>query len=87
MPRRQDANSFLLDQFIKDGVNGRGEEYGRNLEINCRFVLEVVDAVVADVGPDTGIRLSLYPHSLDCSDSNPNSLAVRMARELNKHNM
>ncbi|KAF0888288.1 hypothetical protein E2562_013732 [Oryza meyeriana var. granulata] len=74
MPRRQDANSFLLDQFMKDDVNGRSNEWS-------------MYAVVADVGPHAGICLSMYPRSLDCSDSDPNSLAVRMARELNKRNM
>uniref|UniRef100_J3LY79 NADH:flavin oxidoreductase/NADH oxidase N-terminal domain-containing protein n=1 Tax=Oryza brachyantha TaxID=4533 RepID=J3LY79_ORYBR len=78
------ANGFLLDQFMKDGVNGRADEYGGSLENRCRFALEVVDAVVAEVGPDhTGVRLSPFSRCLDCADSDPDALAVHMARELN----
>uniref|UniRef100_A0A0E0KR19 NADH:flavin oxidoreductase/NADH oxidase N-terminal domain-containing protein n=1 Tax=Oryza punctata TaxID=4537 RepID=A0A0E0KR19_ORYPU len=77
------ANGFLLDQFMKDGVNGRANEYGGSVESRCRFALEVVDAVAAEVGADrTGVRLSPYSRCLDCADSDPDALAVHMARAL-----
>ncbi|KAF0922592.1 hypothetical protein E2562_039505 [Oryza meyeriana var. granulata] len=73
---------------MKDGVNGRSDEYGGSLENRCRFALEVVDAVVAEVGPNhTGVRLSPYSRCLDCADSDPDALAVHMARELNKRDV
>uniref|UniRef100_A0A0E0DER6 NADH:flavin oxidoreductase/NADH oxidase N-terminal domain-containing protein n=1 Tax=Oryza meridionalis TaxID=40149 RepID=A0A0E0DER6_9ORYZ len=77
------ANGFLLDQFMKDGVNARADEYGGGVASRCRFALEVVDAVAAEAGAGrTGVRLSPYSRCLDCADSDPDALAAHMAREL-----
>ncbi|KAF2934167.1 hypothetical protein DAI22_04g142500 [Oryza sativa Japonica Group] len=77
------ANGFLLDQFMKDGVNARADEYGGGVAGRCRFALEVVDAVAAEAGAGrTGVRLSPYSRCLDCADSDPDALAAHMAREL-----
>jgi 12-oxophytodienoic acid reductase len=40
------AHGFLIDQFLKDGVNDRTNQYGGSIENRCRFALEVVEAVV-----------------------------------------
>uniref|UniRef100_M8BTX4 12-oxophytodienoate reductase 2 n=1 Tax=Aegilops tauschii TaxID=37682 RepID=M8BTX4_AEGTA len=45
------GNGYLLDQFMKDGVNDRADGYGGSLENRCRFTLEVVDAVSNQIGP------------------------------------
>ncbi|KAJ7434928.1 hypothetical protein B0H11DRAFT_2116077, partial [Mycena galericulata] len=53
------ANGYLLDQFVQDVSNLRADEYGGSPENRSRFSLEVLDAVVAAVGPKkTGIRMS-----------------------------
>ncbi|KAJ7301820.1 hypothetical protein DFH08DRAFT_794918 [Mycena albidolilacea] len=53
------ANGYLLDQFLQDVSNVRTDAYGGGPENRCRFTLEVVDAVVAAVGPKkVGIRIS-----------------------------
>ncbi|KAA3466078.1 12-oxophytodienoate reductase 1 [Gossypium australe] len=55
------ANGYLLDQFMKDQVNDRAEKYGGSLENRCRFPLEIVEAVVNEIGADkVGMRLSPY---------------------------
>lgn len=49
---------YLIDQFIKPKPNQRSDEYGGSVENRCRFALEVMQAVVAEVGADrVGIRL------------------------------
>ncbi|KAI3860987.1 hypothetical protein MKW92_046659 [Papaver armeniacum] len=54
------AHGYLLDQFMMDTVNDRTDEYGGALEKRCRFALEVVKAVVKEIGAHkVGIRLSL----------------------------
>ncbi|KAI3963631.1 hypothetical protein MKW92_028456, partial [Papaver armeniacum] len=54
------AHGYLLEQFMKDTVNDGTDEYGGTLEKRCRFALEVVEAVVEEIGADkVGIRLSL----------------------------
>ena len=55
------ANGYLLEQFLSPISNQRTDNYGGNIENRCRFVLEVVAAVVGVIGKEhTGIRLSPY---------------------------
>ncbi|CAN1322691.1 12-oxophytodienoate reductase 1 [Linum perenne] len=79
------ANGYLIDQFLKDQVNDRTDQYGGSLENRCRFALQVVKAVADEIGADrVGIRLSPFADYNDCSDSNPEALGVYMAQKLNK---
>lgn len=53
------ANGYLLEQFLRDSVNDRIDRYGGSKENRCRFPLEVMNAVAAEIGPErTGLRLS-----------------------------
>ncbi|QCD98770.1 12-oxophytodienoic acid reductase [Vigna unguiculata] len=79
------ANGYLLDQFLKDKVNDRDDEYGGSLENRCRFPLQVVKAVADEIGADkVGIRLSPFADYNDCGDSNPQALGQYMAESLNE---
>ncbi|TYI97014.1 hypothetical protein E1A91_D01G113700v1 [Gossypium mustelinum] len=80
------ANGYLIDQFLKDQVNDRTDEYGGSLENRCRFPLQVVEAVADEIGADrVGIRLSPFADYNDCADSNPEALGLYMAQSLNKY--
>uniref|UniRef100_A0A0D9WN92 NADH:flavin oxidoreductase/NADH oxidase N-terminal domain-containing protein n=1 Tax=Leersia perrieri TaxID=77586 RepID=A0A0D9WN92_9ORYZ len=60
--------------------------YGGSLENRCRFAVEVIDAVVAEVGAHrVGIRLSPFVDYMDCVDSDPVALGSYMVQQLNKH--
>lgn len=53
------ANGYLLNQFLASSVNRRTDRYGGSVENRIRFVVEVVEAVVAEVGAArTGLRIS-----------------------------
>ena len=53
------ANGYLLHQFLAPNSNIRTDEYGGSPEKRCRFVIEVVSAVVEAIGADkTAIRIS-----------------------------
>lgn len=53
------ANGYLIDQFTQSTSNKRTDEYGGSVENRCRFALEIVEAVIKEVGEKkTGIRLS-----------------------------
>ncbi len=56
------ANSFLIDQFLKDGTNRRGDGYGGKVENRARFLIEVL-AAVAEVFGAARVGLRLSPHS------------------------
>ena len=67
------ANGYLLEQFIRDSVNRRTDDWGGTLGKRLRLTLEVVDACVAVWGRDrVGIRLSPVTAANGCpQDSNP----------------
>ncbi|WP_263282713.1 oxidoreductase [Sphingomonas nostoxanthinifaciens] len=53
------ANSYLLEQFIRDSTNRRTDEYGGSIENRLRFPLDVVRAVAEVWGAKrVGIRIS-----------------------------
>ncbi|KAF7107558.1 hypothetical protein CFC21_108169 [Triticum aestivum] len=80
------AHGYLLEQFMKDSSNDRTDEYGGSLENRCRFAVEVIDAIINEIGADrVGIRLSPFVDYMDCFDSNPHALGMYMVQQLNKH--
>lgn len=53
------ANNYLLEQFLRSGINDRTDAYGGPIANRARLVLEVTRAIVGEIGADrTGIRLS-----------------------------
>ncbi|XP_020106949.1 putative 12-oxophytodienoate reductase 5 [Ananas comosus] len=82
------AHGYLIEQFMKDSANDRTDEYGGSIENRCRFALEVVEAVVGEIGADrVGMRLSPFTDYVDCWDSNPEAVGLYMVQSLNKHNI
>lgn len=82
------ANGYLVDQFMKDGVNDRTDEYGGSMENHCRFPLQIVEAIADEIGADrVGIRLSPFANYNDSVDSNPEALGLCMAQALSKYNI
>lgn len=82
------AHAYLIDQFLKDGVNDRTDEYGGSLANRCRFMEEVVEAVTKEVGAQrVGIRISPFTDHYDGGDSDPTGLSVYIANTLNKYNL
>ncbi|KAI9201216.1 hypothetical protein LWI28_020224 [Acer negundo] len=79
------AHGYLIDQFIKDQVNDRTDQYGGSLENRCRFALEIVEAISNEIGAHrVGIRLSPFADYMESGDSNPKALGLYMAEYLNK---
>ncbi|MGB4347630.1 MAG: alkene reductase [Burkholderiaceae bacterium] len=79
------ANGYLVDQFLRNGANQRTDIYGGSIENRCRFALEVVDAVVAEIGAGrVGIRLSPVTPANDLQDSDPQALFGYLVDALNQ---
>jgi N-ethylmaleimide reductase len=77
------ANGYLLDQFLKTGANHRSDAYGGSIENRARLLLEVVRAIVAEIGGGrTGIRLSPVTPANDIVDAAPQPLFDYLARQL-----
>ncbi|MCA0002234.1 MULTISPECIES: alkene reductase [unclassified Mesorhizobium] len=56
------ANGYLIEQFMNSVLNTRTDRYGGgSMEDRARFLMEVVDAVVAEFGAGrVGVRLSPF---------------------------
>ncbi|MFS8035654.1 alkene reductase [Xanthobacter sp. AM11] len=79
------ANGYLIDQFLRDGANQRTDDYGGSIENRSRFLLEAMDAVIAEIGAErTGLRLSPVSPANGLADSNPQALFNHVMEELEK---
>jgi 2,4-dienoyl-CoA reductase-like NADH-dependent reductase (Old Yellow Enzyme family) len=77
------ANGYLLDQFLQDGSNQRGDNYGGSIENRARLMLEVTDAVVSVWGPEyVGMHLAPRMDSHSMGDSDRLGTFSYVAREL-----
>lgn len=71
------ADGYLLNEFLDPVSNKRTDEYGGSIENRARFTLELVDALFDAVGPDkVAIHFSPYGTAGDMSGGeNPLTLA------------
>ena len=54
------AHGYLIAQFLSPATNLRDDDYGGSTENRSRFLVEILQAIRAEVGPDfpVGVRLS-----------------------------
>jgi N-ethylmaleimide reductase len=80
------ANGYLVHQFLAPNANQRTDAYGGSLENRARFAIEVVQAIVAAIGPEkTAIRLSPGLPTGGIAEGNENDDLYRyLAAELGK---
>ena len=78
------ANGYLIDQFLRDSVNDRTDEWGGSIENRTRLFVEVVHAVAQAAGPGrTGVRLSpVNPGNGAGQDSDPQALYGRAVERI-----
>jgi N-ethylmaleimide reductase len=78
------ANGYLLDQFLRDSINDRTDAYGGTIANRCRVVVEIMQAVVDEIGADRcGIRLSPVTPFNDCGpDSDAQGLFNHLMGQL-----
>lgn len=77
------ANGYLIDQFLKTSSNHRTDDYGGSIENRARFLLEVMRAVIDEVGADrVGLRLAPVTPANDVMDADPQRLFDYVMRQL-----
>lgn len=82
------ANGYLIQQFLSTNVNLRTDEYGGSVENRSRFLLEIVDAIVAEIGWErTGLRLSPGGEFNDIKENDAEELYDYVIAELNKRKL
>lgn len=74
------ANTYLLDQFTRDGMNKMAPPWGGSLENRLRFPLLVARAVADAIGPGrVGYRISPLSEHHDAIDSDPGTTFAALA--------
>lgn len=82
------ANGYLLDQFMRGGVNDRTDQYGGSIENRARLTFEVLDAVTKEIGAGlTAIRISPVTPVNDSFDPDPQALFTHVVERLAKYNL
>jgi N-ethylmaleimide reductase len=77
------AHGYLIDQFLRDSVNDRTDQYGGSLENRARLLLEITDAAIGVFGAGrVAIRISPLVPFNDMADSNPPALVAYVAQQM-----
>jgi N-ethylmaleimide reductase len=79
------CNAGLVEQFLHPVSNIRTDEYGGSLENRARFLLEVIDELIAVYSKErVGIKLSPHDRLSDQKDPDPVATTTYLAQELNR---
>jgi N-ethylmaleimide reductase len=79
------AHGYLLDQFLRDGVNDRTDDYGGTLAKRARLLFEAIDAAIGVFGAGrVGVRISPLVAFNDMRDSDAPALVAYVAGELQR---
>lgn len=82
------ASGYLPEQFLSSGSNQRQDQYGGPIENRARFVLDVLAAMVAEVGGDrVGIKISPEMGFNDITDANPQETYTYLVDQLRDLNL
>ncbi len=77
------ANTYLIEQFLRDSVNDRSGPYGGSVANRARLLLEVMQAVTDEIGAGrTGVRLSPMTTFTAPLDSDPQALYGYIVEQL-----
>lgn len=77
------AHGYLVHQFLSPLSNARDDAYGGSLENRARFLLEIVRAISAELGPDIPllVRFSATDYAEGGWDEYQTATVARWARE------
>jgi N-ethylmaleimide reductase len=79
------ANGYLPHQFLSTNTNHRTDQYGGSIENRARFLLEAVDAAIAEMGADrVGVRLSPHFVGHDMADQEADASTLYLAKEFTR---
>ena len=79
------ANTYLLDQFTRDGMNQMPPPWGGHTENRLRFPLLVAQSVADAIGPGrVGYRISPLSDHHDAVDSDPGATFAALGEHLGR---
>lgn len=82
------AHGYLIDNFLRDGVNARTDAYGGSVPNRARFLLEVADAAISVWGTGrVAVRISPLVPFNDMVESQPEALVTYVAQKLSRRSI
>lgn len=82
------ANGYLVHQFLGTNTNRRSDEYGVSDENRARFLLEIIDAMAAEIGAEKiGLKISPTVPFNDMEDENAKEFYPYLIEKLNERNL
>lgn len=82
------ANGYLVHQFLGTNTNKRTDEYGGSQENRARFLLEIIDAIAAEIGADKiGVKLSPTVPFNDMEDADAKEFYPYLIEKLNERKL
>lgn len=82
------AHGYILDQFLRDSVNDRTDEWGGSIENRAKLLLAATDAAVEVWGAGrVAVRISPLVAYNDVEDSDPAALVRYVARQLDRRGL
>ena len=80
------GHAYLISQFLARRTNHRCDEYGGSLENRCRFLNEVLDAVMEHAGSDLAVVVKTNMWD-DCWRGVSVEEGIYIAKEIAKHHV
>lgn len=82
------ANGYIVQQFLSTNANLRTDEYGGSSSNRARFLFEVLDAMIAEIGAErTGLRLSPGGEFNDIKETDAEELYNYIIPKLSEKNL
>jgi N-ethylmaleimide reductase len=82
------ANGYLIDEFLRSSSNQRTDEYGGSIENRARFLFEVVETIIDEIGAGrTAIRISPVTPANDVFDPHPQPLFTHVVEGLARYGL
>jgi N-ethylmaleimide reductase len=79
------ASGYIVQQFLSTNANLRSDEYGGSIENRTRFLFEVLDAMIAAVGPErVGVKFSPRMPFNDIEETDADAVYPYIIERLNE---
>ena len=82
------ANGYLIDEFLQSKTNHRPDKYGGSVENRCRFLKEIVEAILT-VWPAERVGVRIAPNGVfnDMGSPDYRETFTYVAKQLNQYSL
>ena len=82
------ASGYIVQQFLSTNANLRSDEYGGSIENRTRFLFEVLDAMIAEVGSErVGVKFSPRIAFNDIEETDADAMYPYILEQMNNRKL